>query len=63
MMKKQKKHIITFAATQDEMGMIKKIMDARRRKTYSDTIRILIIEENEKILRKNIAIEKRAHAN
>ena len=62
-MKKQKKHIITFAATQDEMGMIKKIMDARRRKTYSDTIRILIIEENEKILRKNIAIEKRAHAN
>ncbi|MBQ7731566.1 MAG: hypothetical protein IJT68_07005 [Lentisphaeria bacterium] len=54
MVKKEKKHVVTFAATKSEMKMIELIRKTLRRKTYTDTIRVLIMKESEKILSQNI---------
>ena len=56
MAKQNKKHVITFSATQDEMKMIELIRCVNKRKTYSDTFRVLIIKEHEKILNQNIGM-------
>ena len=56
MAKQNKKHVITFSATHDEMKMIELIRCVNKRKTYSDTFRVLIIKEHEKILNQNIGM-------
>ena len=53
--KKTKIRQITLMASADEIRRIELIMHDRKRSNYSDTMRILIIEESEKILNKNIA--------
>lgn len=57
MKKKDNKHVVTFAATPQEIAMFKRIMHAHRRRTYSDVIRFLLETENEKILFTNATIE------
>ncbi len=54
MVKQTKKHVITFSATPDEMKMIELIRCVNKRKTYSDTFRVLIMKEHEKILNQNV---------
>lgn len=53
--KKTKIRQITLMASADEIRRIELIMHDRKRSNYSDTMRILIIEESEKILNKNIS--------
>lgn len=53
--KKTKIRQITLMASADEIRRIELIMHDRKRSNYSDTMRILIIEESEKILNKTIA--------
>lgn len=57
MKKKDNKHVVTFAATPQEIAMFKRIMYVHRRRTYSDVIRFLLETENEKILSTNTTIE------
>ena len=56
MVKKEKKHVVTFAATPREMKMLELIRTTHKRKTYTDTLRVLVMRENEKILAQNIAV-------
>ena len=56
MVKQNKKHVITFSATPDEMKMIELIRCVNKRKTYSDTVRVLIMKEHEKILNQNVGM-------
>lgn len=56
MEEKKQKHVVTFAATQDEMKKIELIRRENKRKTYTDTIRVLVENEYEKILKKNIGV-------
>ena len=55
MVKQKQKHVITFSATPSEMKMIEMIRTVHKRKTYSDTFRVLITNEHEKILNQNVA--------
>lgn len=50
------KHVVTFAATQQEFSNLKRIMAFYKRKTYSDAIRFLIETASEKILPENNAV-------
>lgn len=53
--KKTKIRQIALMASADEIRRIELIMHDRKRSNYSDTMRILIIEESDKILNKTIA--------
>ena len=53
--KKTKIRQITLMASADEIRRIELIMHDKNRSNYSDTMRILIIEESDRILNKTIA--------
>ena len=53
--KKTKIRQITLMASADEIRRIELIMHDKKRSNYSDTMRILIIEESDRILNKTIA--------
>ena len=53
--KKIKIRQITLVASTDEIRRIELIMHDKKRSNYSDTMRILIIEESDRILNKTIA--------
>lgn len=53
--KKTKIRQITLMASADEIRRIELIMHDKKRSNYSDTMRILIIEESDRILNKTIS--------
>lgn len=53
---KPQRRSISYAASPEEMNMLEQIKTFHKRKTYTDAIRLLIMNEAEKILSQNCTI-------
>ena len=54
--KQPRRHMISLAATEEEMRMFEVVKHALRRKSSSDLIRFLVNREAEKILSPNMPV-------